>query len=44
MINFSKPNAVFHKLLCSRTPFGFEKITLDFHNLAHVYVECPDDR
>jgi hypothetical protein len=35
---------MFCKLFCSRTPFGFKKITTDPHILADVNVQCPEGR
>jgi hypothetical protein len=34
----------FYKIVCSRIPFGFQKVTPDPHNLAHVSIDRPDDR
>ena len=36
--------AVFPKHFCSQTPFWLPKISMNFHTLAHVNMECPDDR
>ena len=36
--------AVFPKHFHSQTPFWLQKITTNFHILAYVNTECPDDR
>jgi len=36
--------AVFPKHVCSQAPFWLKKITMNFHILAHVNIQCPDDR
>ena len=37
-------NIVFPKLFSSQTLFWIRKITTDPHILAHVNIECADDR
>ena len=36
--------AMFHKVFCSRTPFGFEKKKHGFPHRCSSKYRCPDDR